>query len=46
MNLEKIYLEEDFFPREITSWENREYGVLFYNTDNPDSYDSNHAVIF
>lgn len=46
MNLEQIYQEEDFFPREITSWENREYGILFYNTENADSYDSNHAIIF
>lgn len=46
MYLEKIYEEEDLFPREITSWEEREYGVLFYNEDNKDSYDSNHAVIF
>lgn len=46
MNLAKIYHEEDLFPREITTWESREYGILFYNTDNPDSYDSNHAVIF
>ena len=43
---EKIYLEEDLFPREITLWEEREYGFLFYNEDNKDSYDSNHAVVF
>ena len=24
----------------------REYGILFFNTDNKDSYDSNHAVIY
>lgn len=46
MHLEKIYKEEDLFPREITFWEEREYGFLFYNEDNKDSYDSNHAVIF
>lgn len=46
MNLEKIYEEEDLFPREITFWEEREYGFLFYNEENKDSYDSNHAVIF
>ena len=46
MNLEKIYKEEDLFPREITNWEQREYGVLFYNEANKDSYDSNHGVIF
>ena len=38
MSLEKIYKEEDLFPREITIWEEREYGVLFYNEDNKDSY--------
>ncbi len=46
MNLQKIYSEEDFFPREITSYEEREYGLLFYNEENKDSYDSNHALIF
>lgn len=43
--LEKIYPEEDLFPREITLWEEREYGFLFYNEDNKDSYDSNHAEV-
>lgn len=46
MNLEKIYNEEDLFPREITFLEKREYGFLFYNEENKDSYDSNHAIIF
>lgn len=46
MNLQKIYSEEDVFPREITSYEEREYGLLFYNEENKESYDSNHAVIF
>jgi len=46
MNLQKVYTEEDLFPREIASWEEREYGVLFYNEENKDSYDSNHALIF
>ncbi len=46
MFLEKIYKEEDLFPKEITFWEEREYGFLFYNEGNKDSYDSNHAVIF
>jgi len=43
---EKIYTEEDLFPREITNYENRDYGVLFYNEENKDSYDSNHALIY
>lgn len=46
MNLEKIYREEDLFPREFSSFVKREYGLLFYNENNKDSYDSNHAIIF
>lgn len=46
MNLNKIYTEEDLFPREITQWEKRDYGFLFYNEENKDSFDSNHAIIF
>lgn len=46
MYLEKMYKEEDLFPKEITFWEEREYGFLFYNEGNKNSYDSNHALIF
>jgi len=46
MNIEKIYREEDVFPREFTCWEERDYGFLFYNEANRDSCDSNHAVLF
>ncbi len=46
MDLTKIYMEEDLFPREITSWVERSYGFLFFNEENKDSYDSNHALIF
>ena len=46
MNYEKMYLEEDLFPREITSYEARYYGLLFYNEENKDSFDSNHAIIY
>lgn len=46
MNLEKIYSEEDLFPREVTLSEERSYGLLFYNPENKDSYDSNHAIIY
>lgn len=46
MNLEKIYREEDLFPREFTSYAERKYGLLFFNDSNKDSYDSNHAIIF
>lgn len=46
MNLEKIYREEDLFPREMVQCEQRDYGLLFHDESNKDSYDSNHAVIF
>lgn len=46
MDLEKIYREEDLFPKEFAAYVEREYGLLFYNDDNKDSYDSNHAIIF
>ncbi len=46
MNLLKIYREEDLFPREFTAYAERECGLLFYNENNKDSYDSNHAIIF
>lgn len=46
MDLSKIYREEDLFPREFAVFIEREYGLLFYNDDNKDSYDSNHAIIF
>ena len=46
MKLDKIYREEDLFPREITTYEERDYGILFYNEQNKDSYDSNHALIY
>lgn len=44
--LEKCYLEEDLFPKLFTNYEERAYGILFYNPENKDSYDSNHAVIY
>lgn len=37
---------EDMFPKSFADYEERPYGILFYNTTNKDSYDSNHAVIF
>lgn len=42
----KVYREEDLFPREITTYEKRDYGYLFYDEENKDSFDSNHAIIF
>ena len=46
MNLSDCYLEEDLFPKIFTDYEERDYGILFYNEDNKDSFDSNHAVIY
>ena len=40
-----FYREEDLFPREFTRWTERPWGILYHNADNPDSYDSNHALI-
>ncbi len=46
MNLIEMCREEDLFPKEIALVEEREYGYLFYDEENRDSYDSNHAIIF
>ena len=46
MDLPKIYKEEDLFPREFADSAERAYGMLFYNDNDKDSYDSNHAIIF
>ncbi len=46
MDLHDCFHLEDFFPMAFTGYEERPYGILFYNTHNRDSYDSNHAVIF
>lgn len=46
MNLKNCYIEEDLFPKIFTKYEERDYGILFYNTENKDSFDSNHAVIY
>ena len=46
MNLSDCYLEEDLFPKIFTDYEERNYGILFYQEDNKDSFDSNHAVIY
>lgn len=34
------------FPKDFANTVNTYYGKLFYNTDNRESHDSNHAVIF
>ena len=46
MDLHDCFELEDMFPKSFTDLEERPYGILFYNTQNRDSFDSNHAVIF
>ena len=46
VDLQDCFVMEDLFPRSFTGYEERPYGILFYNPHNRDSYDSNHAVIF
>ena len=43
---EIIRREENEFPKLFTLYHETEYGILFYNENNKDSYDSNHAVIY
>ena len=46
MNLKDCYIEEDLFPKMFAKFEERDYGILFYNSENKGSFDSNHAVIY
>lgn len=46
MDMTPFYREEDLFPREFTNQLQRPWGILYYNGENPDSYDSNHALIY
>ena len=46
MDMTPFYREEDLFPREFTQAIPRPWGILYHNPENPDSYDSNHALIF
>lgn len=41
-----IQLEEYEFPKLFTNYHQTGYGILFYNEENKESYDSNHAVIY
>jgi GNAT superfamily N-acetyltransferase len=41
-----ILREEAEFPKLFTNFEEREYGILFHNTDAPTSQDSNHAILY
>ena len=45
-DMHPFYREEDLFPREFTHVTERPWGNLCHNADNPDSYDSNHALIY
>lgn len=44
--LKNIFYEEDMFPRFFTGMSTREYGYLFYDAANKESFDSNHALIY
>lgn len=46
MDMTPFYREEDLFPREFTQVIHRPWGNLYHNADNPDSYDSNHALLY
>ena len=46
MHMHPFYREEDLFPREFTHAIERPWGTFFHNAANPDSYDSNHALIY
>lgn len=41
-----IKQEEIDFPKRFASYEEKEYGILFYMPDNKDSYDGNHVCIY
>lgn len=45
VDMDRFYREEDLFPREFTGMTERPWGLLFHNRDNPDSFDSNHALL-
>lgn len=46
LDLKLCFIEEDLFPKIFAKYEEKPYGILFYNQDNKESYDSNHAVIY
>lgn len=45
-NIKAIKLEEDMFPKAFTYFSEKDFGILFYNEHNKNSYDSNHALIY
>lgn len=44
--IDGIRQEENEFPKLFASYEERDYGILFYMDGNKDSYDGNHACIY
>lgn len=47
MDITDIILREEIeFPKLFASYLETDYGILFYNEDEKDSYDSNHAILF
>ncbi len=45
-NIKRIKFEEDMFPKTFTNFIERDFGILFYNENSRNSYDSNHALIY
>jgi predicted GNAT family N-acyltransferase len=47
MNIRNCILKEELeFPKIFTNYKETEYGILFYNENNKESYDSNHVIIY
>jgi len=45
-NIKNMKLEEDMFPKAFTNFIEKDFGMLFYNEENKNSYDSNHGLIY
>ena len=43
--IKAIMFEEDMFPKAFTNFIEKDFGILFYNEENKNSYDSNHGLI-
>ena len=41
-----ILKEECEFPKWFSSYEEKIYGILFFNEKDKDSHDSNHAILY
>lgn len=46
MNEDAIILTETEYPKRFTNYVSKEYGLLFYNENNRESYDSNHVILY